>query len=161
MTLSCHYTASTLSSFTIPSEFRYLVAAFGPYGYELDLTKLSEEEKTKLKVYTEKYREIERFNIDCDLYRLISPQTDWFSAYMQVTKDKKQALLTFLQFTARSLKGRITIKLKGLDENTVYENTETGMRMTGGGWMHVGVIIDRLMYDKSGSGKQIVFRAVE
>lgn len=159
--ISCHYTMGHgYSGRESTPEFRYLVAAFGPYGYELDLTLLPDEEKTELKKLSDRHKEIEEFNLSCDLYRLISPETDRFCAYMQVSKDKKQALFTLLELHATPYTQSMVIKLKGLDENIVYKNTSTGEKKTGTTWMYAGIRINDL-WAKSGSGQQILFRAVD
>ena len=159
-TISCHYT-NTLFNGTATPDFRYLVSSFGPYGYELDLTQLSDEKKAELNRYTGKYREIANFTLDCDLYRLIAPKDNRFCAYIQVTKDKKKALFTFIQFASCPLYSDFVVKLQGLDENTVYENMMTGRKLTGGAWMNVGLRIPRLLNERSGSGVQYVFRATQ
>lgn len=160
-TISVHYTASKFVGIETSPEFRYLVGSFGPYGYELDITKLDEETKNTLKGFTDRYNQISNFTLDCDLYRLISPATGHFCAYVQVKKDKSQALLTFIQTVLDNLHGQLFLRLKGLDENTIYENSETGQRLSGKTLMTIGVRIERLHYSKSGSGKQIIFRAVK
>ena len=76
------------------------MAAFGTYGYELDISKYSAEDLAQFKGYSEKYRKYEDLNLDGDLYRLISPETDHFCAYIKVSKDKKKAQLTFLEINA-------------------------------------------------------------
>ena len=159
--ISCHYTegVGTSGRYSSP-KFRYLVASFGAYGYELDLSKLTAEEKIALKEFTAKYRKDENFVLNADLYRLISPESDKFCAYMQVSKDKKRALLTFLEINATGFYENILLKLNGLAEDTIYENEFTGEKRSGKAWMSAGIRIKDLFKEKSGSGFHIRFRAV-
>ena len=160
--ISCHFTKGVCTSGRESTKkFRYLVASFGPYGYELDLNNYTAEEKDELNAYSKQYRENERFQLECDLYRLISPESDKFCAYMQVTKDKQQALFTFLHINSTGFYENILVHLAGLDENVVYENTQTGVRLTGKAWMKVGLRIPNLFKEKSGSGFQTLFIACE
>lgn len=158
--ISCHYTAGECTSGVLSKpNFRYLVASFGSYGYELDLSKLPQGEQEELKAYTEEYKANEHFVLEGDLYRLISPESDKFCAYMQVTKDKNLALFTFLHIHSTGFYENILLKLKGLDERKIYENVATGEKRSGKGWMCVGLRIKDLFKEKSGSGFQLLFRA--
>jgi hypothetical protein len=98
------------------------VAAFGSYGYELDLNKYSAEDKAIFKGYSEKYRQYEDLNLRGDLYRLISPENSSFCAYIKVSKDKNKALLTFLELNATGFVESTTLRLKGLDPDKAYKN---------------------------------------
>ena len=129
--------------------------------YELDLTDYTAEEKDELNAFSKQYRENERFQLDCDLYRLVSPESDKFCAYMQVTKDKQRALFTFLHINSTGFYENIVVRLAGLADNVVYENTATGTRLTGKAWMKLGLRIPDLFKEKSGSGFQTLFVVVK
>lgn len=159
--LSCHFTRGDCTTGR-PStyDFRYRVAAFGSYGYELDLSEYSAEDKAKFKQYSEQYRKDEDLNLSGDLYRLISPRTDHFCAYMKVSKDKNKAQLTFLELNATGFVESTTIKLKGLDPNKVYKNEETGAILHGATLMNVGLRIGDLYRAKREDGEVLTFYAV-
>ncbi len=160
--VSCHFSEGNCTSGRPSSyAFRYAVASFGPYGYELDLNKYSDEELEKFKALTDTYKQNEAFVLNADLYRIMSPETDTFCAYMQVTKDKQKALLTFHEINTRGLTESMVIHLYGLDENTLYKNEQTGVVLSGKAWKNVGIRMGNLFREKGGSSRQILFTAVK
>ena len=161
-TLSCHFTEGKCTSGRESTyEFRYNVASFGSYGYELDLSKYGEEDRAIFKAYSEKYRQDEDLNLSGDLYRLISPENSSFCAYIKVAKDKNKAQLTFLEMNATGFVESMVLKLKGLDANKRYENEETGEILYGATLMNVGVRIGDLFRKKRSDGYVVLFKAVD
>jgi alpha-galactosidase len=159
--LSCHFTRGDCTSGRTSSyDFRYRVAAFGSYGYELDLSEYSAEDKAKFKQYSEAYRQDEDLNLSGDLYRLLSPEHTPFYAYMKVSKDKNKAQLTFLEINATGFIESMTLKLKGLDPNKAYRNKETGAVLYGATLMNVGIRINDLYRKKREDGYTLHFYAV-
>ncbi|MBQ8230114.1 MAG: alpha-galactosidase [Clostridia bacterium] len=160
--ISCHFTKGECTSGRKSSyEFRYRVAEFGSYGYELDLSEFSAEEKAVFKGYSEEYRKDEDLNLNGDLYRLISPESDKFCAYMKVSKDKNKAKLTFLELNATGLYETIVLRLRGLDPNTAYKNEATGEILHGSTLMNAGIRIGDLFGKKRSDGYAVTFTAVE
>jgi alpha-galactosidase len=137
------------------------VAAFGSYGYELDLSKYSAEDKAIFKGYSKQYRKDEDLNLNGDLYRLITPGSDKFCAYIKVSKDKKKAQFTFLELNATGFIESMTLRLKGLDPETLYKNEETGALVHGATLMNVGIRINDLYRKKREDGYTVQFTAVE
>ncbi len=161
-TLSCHFTEGDCTTGR-PStyDFRYRVAAFGSYGYELDLSKYGAEDKAAFQSYSELYRKDEDLNLNGDLYRLISPESDKFCAYVKVSKDKKKAQFTFLELHATGFIESMTLRLKGLDPETLYRNEETGELLHGATLMNVGIRINDLYRKKREDGYTVWLSAVE
>ncbi len=160
--ISCHFTHG-LGAGGVDSraEFRYLSACFGPYGYELDITKLSKEERGELREYTERYKEIADLVLEGDFYRVIDVMGDMYSAYMQVSKDKSKALLTFLQLYTKPFYENILVRLKGLDENATYREESTGATYSGSALMYAGLRLPNLFKIGNGGGMQILFKKVK
>ena len=159
--LSCHFTRGDCTTGRPSSfDFRYRVAAFGSYGYELDLGEYTKEDKAKFAQYSKQYRKDEELNLSGDLYRLISPRTDHFCAYMKVSKDKNKAQFTFLELNATGFVESTTIKLKGLDPNKAYRNEETGVILHGATLMNVGIRIGDLYRAKREDGYVATFYAI-
>lgn len=160
--ISCHFTKGDCTSGR-PStyEFRYRVAEFGSYGYELDLSEFSDEDKALFKGYSEKYRRDEDLNLNGDLYRLIAPESDKFCAYIKIAKDKTKAKLTFLEINATGFYETMVLRLKGLAPNLAYRNEETGEILRGATLMHVGIRIGDLFRKKRSDGYAVTFTAVE
>ena len=160
--LSCHFTEGECTTGRpSTSDFRYRVAAFGSYGYELDLSKYGAEDKAAFQAYSQLYRKDEGLNLDGDLYRLISPESDKFCAYIKVSKDKKKAQFTFLELNATGFIESMTLRLKGLDPETLYQNEETGERLYGATLMNVGIRINDLYRKKRADGYTVWLSAVE
>ncbi len=161
-TLSCHFTEGHCTSGRLSTyQFRYNVAAFGSYGYELDLSKYGAEDRATFKTFSEKYRADEELNLRGDLYRLISPETDKFCAYIKVSKDKTKAQLTFLELNATGFVETTVLRLKGLDPDKTYKNQETGELLHGATLMNVGLRIGNLFGKTRADGYMLTFTAVE
>lgn len=160
--ISCHFTKGDCTSGRESTyEFRYNVASFGTYGYELDLSEYSAEDQAQFKKYSEMYRENEDLTLQGDLYRLISPEKSSFCAYMKVAKNKTKAQLTFLELNATGFVESMTLRLKGLDPTMLYKNEETGEVLYGATLMHVGIRIGDLYRKKRSDGYSVLFTSVE
>lgn len=160
--LSCHFTKGDCTSGRASTyEFRYNVAAFGSYGYELDLSEYGDEDKKIFKAYSERCRRDEELTLAGDLYRLISPETDKFCAYVKVSKDKKKAQLTFLEINATGFTETMTLRLKGLDPEKLYKNENTGVVLHGATLMNAGIRLNDLFRKKRSDGYMVNFVAVE
>ena len=158
---SCHFTRGECTTGRESTyDFRYRVAKFGSYGYELDLSEYSAEDKAAFKRYSEDYRKDEDLNLSGDLYRLISPRSDHFCAYIKVSKDKNKAQLTFLELHASGFVETTTLKMKGLDPNKAYRIEETGQILHGSTLMNVGLRIGDLYRAKRSDGYVLTFYAV-
>ena len=157
-TLSCHFTKGDCTSGRESTyEFRYNVASFGSYGYELDLSEYSSQDKEIFKGYSQNYRHIEDLNLKGDLYRLIAPENSSFCAYVKVAKDKSRALLTFLELNATGFVESTTLRLKGLDPEKRYKNQDTGAILYGATLMNVGIRIGDLFRKKRSDGYTVEF----
>ncbi len=99
-------------------------AYFGTFGYELDLTKLSDDELSKLELQTDfmkKHRQLIQFGT---FYRLSSPFEGNITAWMVVDENRTEALVGWFR-TLNIVNGPFTrLHLHGLDENILYEVTE-------------------------------------
>lgn len=104
-----------------PIETRANVAYFGTFGYELDVNALSEEEQELVKqqvAFMKKHRELLQFGT---FYRLQSPFEHNVSAWMVVSKDRKQAMVGYYRTLQTVNGGYERIRLQGLDQNMAYE----------------------------------------
>ena len=160
--ISCHFTRGDCTSGRESTyEFRYRVAEFGSYGYELDLSEFSQEDREIFKGYSEEYRRDEDLNLNGDLYRLLSPETTQFCAYIKVSKDKNKAKLTFLEMNATGFIETMIMRLKGLDPDKAYRNERTGEVLYGSTLMNVGIRLGDLYRKTREDGYSVVFVAVE
>jgi alpha-galactosidase len=108
-----------------PFDTRALVAFFGDFGYELDPTKLSDQERARIKDQVEFYkrwREVLQFG---RFHRLRSPfegdgnETAW----MSVAPDRRSAIVGFYQVLSRASLGPRPLRLRGLDPAAMYKVT--------------------------------------
>ncbi len=103
-----------------PIETRANVAFFGAFGYELDMSKLSEEEHRKVREQVEffkGYREIFQFGT---FYRLLSPFTSNIVSWMVVSKDQKTALVGYYKVLNDVNCAYRRVKLQGLNPEFNY-----------------------------------------
>ena len=143
-----------------PFATRGLVSLVGCFGYELDLTKLTEAElamiPTQLRLY-HTYGDVFRTG---DYYRLASfAENGEYDALMAVTKDRRTAVLVYVQVLSRERRAVQVVYPQGLDEGLRYRSSETGAVLSGAGWMYGGMALPRMSGDFG--GKWIVFEAVD
>ena len=106
---------------TTPLTFRGDVAMSGNFGYELDLTRFTEEEKETAKRQIAIYKEIRGLVQQGDLYRLQSPFEGNETAWMFVSPDQNEALLFYFRVLAEPNGPLRSVKLQGLDPAKDYE----------------------------------------
>jgi alpha-galactosidase len=61
---------------------------------------------------------------------------------MCAAKDKSEALVTFVNVLARPGGGKVRIKLKGLDENSIYQDMNSAQLYSGAALMYAGFDAD-------------------
>ncbi|MEC0370169.1 alpha-galactosidase [Paenibacillus chibensis] len=105
---------------TTPLDMRGLVAMSGNFGYELDLTRFSDEEKEQVKQQVALYKEIRglvQFGLH---YRLLSPFEGNETAWMFVAEDGSEAAVFYFRVLSESNAPLSRLKLKGLDAGADY-----------------------------------------
>lgn len=142
-----------------PFETRGRVSLPGCFGYELDLTKLTEAEKKMIPGQLEEYRVYGPVFRTGDYYRLASfAENHEYDALMAVSKDKRTAVIDYVEVFSRSRCRAARVLLQGLDESLTYRSS-TGEIRSGAGWMNAGLLLPRLEHDFTSS--LIVLEAVE
>jgi alpha-galactosidase len=102
------------------------VAMSGNFGYELDLTLFTDNEKDLAARQIAQYKEIRTLVQQGDMYRLLSPfEGDGETAWMFVSEDKTEAFVAYFRVLAKPNAPITRLKLKGLDANMDYR-IETG-----------------------------------
>lgn len=123
------------------------VAHMGTFGYELDITGVSDEEFEEIKRQIEYEKKIQSLMLNGDLYRLISPYESNYCSWEVVSKDKKQAFLFGCKILAvAQTKGEI-VKMRGLKENCMYKDTSTGEIYSSDMLMNRGIRMNYNMSD--------------
>ena len=104
-----------------PLETRGAVAMSGTFGYEMDLGRATPEEretiKAQVKFFKEHYGLIQRG----DYYRLSDPFTAPYTAWEQVSPDKREALVSLVYSPLQANGPFRTLRMKGLDPGAVYQ----------------------------------------
>ncbi len=124
----------------VPLETRANVAYFGTFGYELDVTTLSDKEKEEVKQqvqFMKQYREILQFGT---FYRLLSPFEGNTTAWMIVSKDQNIAIVGYYRVLQLVNVGYTRLKLHGLCKDKEYHIDLLGLKCRGDELMNVGLI---------------------
>lgn len=104
-----------------PLETRANVACFGTFGYELDLNRLTAEEREMVRKqiqFMKQYRKLIQFGT---FYRLISPfENKRFASWMVVSDDRKTALVGYYKFLNEVNGPYHRVKLCGLEPSLMY-----------------------------------------
>lgn len=148
--MSCHVSASPNHQTGRETSFetRGNVAMGGAFGYELDLTLLSDEDKEMIKKQVADYHKYYDIINRGEMYRLILP-TDTVNskcgkcaAWMYVAEDKSEALATFVVIRT-SIHPVYFLKMRGLDPQAVYVDEATGKEYHGDTLMNAGMNLTR------------------
>ena len=118
---------------------RGVVAMAGTFGYELNLGKLSEEEKEEIRSQVEEYRKFAPLIQTGLYYRLSDPSKEEYAAWAFVSEDQKEVLLNVVM---QEIHGNMTVNyvnLQGLKCSAVYRDTETGKTYNGAALMEAGI----------------------
>lgn len=125
---------------TTPFDTRAIVASAGTFGYELDLAKLSKEEKEMAKRHIKEYKEMEMLVLTGDYYRLTNPYRNQdYVLWQFVSKDKKEAVVHGVMLRNESNPHIHIMYLEGLDAQMHYIDEEKGTVYTGAALMKAGI----------------------
>ncbi len=116
------------------------VAYFGTFGYELDVTKLSQEEQNIIKQQVDFMKEYRRLIQFGTFYRLKSPFESNETIWMVVSKDKSEALVGYYRTLQEVNVGYRRIKLLGLNKDYQYHVSLLDQDFYGNELMNVGLI---------------------
>lgn len=126
---------------------RGLVAMQGAFGYELDLSKLDNDDKEEIKKQIAFYREHWELIQQGDYYRLTNPQTDkYYTVWEYVSKDKTKGLLAVVYKDVKANALSSVVHWRGLDPNVTYKIKEVDKEfgtISGDALMQGGQVIRR------------------
>ncbi len=131
-----------------PLETRGDVALLGTFGYELDITQLDESEHEIVKKQIQTYHKYHEIISDGDYYRIASYASNHhYDCYMVVSKDKKEALVTYVQVKAIANAKAKKLRLQGLEATSSYRLEGTDEVYSGDILMKAGFIFRDLRGD--------------
>lgn len=107
-----------------PFKTRGYVALSGTFGYELDITKLSKEDRMEIPNQISLYKKFNEIIRQGDYYKIASfRENNLYDSWISVSEDKSKALMTFVQVLNHANYKTFIIKIPGLDENATYKIT--------------------------------------
>lgn len=129
-----------------PFKTRGHVAMVGTFGYELDVTKIPQEDRDAIPGQIEEFRKFNTLVRTGDHYRIGNMFEDnTWDAWMFVSKDKSEALFEFVQVMGRPNERSRRIKLKGLEADAFYyEESEPDKLISGSALMNAGINIAKI-----------------
>ena len=131
-----------------PFKTRGDVALAGTFGYELDITKISEEERRQIPEQVKLYHKYNDLVREGDYSRLASYRENHLYDCWQVTaKDKTEALVTYVQVLAQPNVRSRRIRLKDLDPKTKYHMEGAKEACSGEMLMNGGLLLPPMQGD--------------
>lgn len=126
-----------------PLETRANIAYFGVFGYELDITLLSEEEKEKIKEQVAFYKAHRELFLKGVFYRILSPFDGNEAAWIVVSEDKTEAVAGYYKILNSANEGWKRLKLVGLDEDKKYIINDIDQKhYYGDELMNIGLVLE-------------------
>ncbi len=160
-TMSAHVSAAPnhqtdrFSSF----ETRGNIALAGAFGYELDLNKLTDEEKELVKKQVANYHKYYDVIQNGEQYRIVSPfENGNYAAWEYVSEDKREVLFTFAVMRG-FFSSTVQLRLPALDPNLIYVDEETGEEYSGSALMYGGIHLTGESHTPDGYSRVIHFVA--
>ncbi len=130
---------------SMPLETRGAVALSGTFGYEMDLSKLSDQEKAMVTRQIRDYQESYDLVQTGDYYRLTAPSADGApTAWAHVSPDKRTALLCLVSGQVHAGPPFRRVKLRGLEPGLRYRITGDSTLWPGDVLMQAGYPIPML-----------------
>lgn len=132
-----------------PLSTRFNVSVFGAFGYELDVSKFTPEEKEQVKqqvAFMKQYRHLLQFGT---FYRLRSPFENNITSWMVVNEDRSAAIVGVYKVLQHVSEPYTRIRLQGLDPDTRYHVSVLEKEIYGDELMHAGIALssyDHLPY---------------
>ncbi|MRY42792.1 alpha-galactosidase, partial [Parabacteroides distasonis] len=126
-----------------PLKTRGIVAMAGNFGYELDITKLSQEKKSIVKEQIKLYKEIRKTIQFGDAFRLLSPFESNEVAWMIISKDKYEIVVSYIKQYAQPNTWDKPLKLTALEADAKYKIIGEGSIFGGDELMNIGLVIPK------------------
>lgn len=122
-------------------------AMSGNFGYELDLTVFSEQEKEEVREQVKLYKEIRHLVQFGDFYRLRNPFEGNEAAWTIVSEDRSEAVLYYFRILSEANEPIVWLRTAGLDPEGDYRCVEDGNIYGGDRLMNAGLAIPAMHGD--------------
>ena len=128
-----------------PLKTRGNVAYFGTYGLELDVTKMTQEEKDEISRQIKEFKTYYELIQRGDYYRLISPFTpdeSLYCAWETVKPDGSEALVCAVRYETDACTAPEYVKVKGLCPDKLYKINGGEKLYLGSALMNIGFMLE-------------------
>lgn len=122
---------------------RGVTAMAGSFGYELDLNRISEEEKAQVVQQIRDFKKYGPLIHGGTYYRLSDPMRDKYAVWSFVSEEKNQVLVQGMIFRTEPNMVRYCIRLRGLDAEKTYRMKGDDAVYTGRALMEAGILLPR------------------
>ena len=123
-----------------PFNTRAVVAMAGSFGYELDLNKVSDEEKEEVKTQIAAYKKYWDLMHNGLYYRLTdADKSKKIAAWSFVSRDKAETLVNIVTVDSFCNSPVPFVRVKGLDADATYVDEATGAEYSGQGLDQIGL----------------------
>ena len=127
---------------------RAVVAMAGTFGYELDLQKLTADEKEMVKAQIVRYKQLQPLLLEGRCERLTDAVTDTcFTAWQFTAPDRSRAAVSVVVIDPQANPWPIHIRLRGLDPQALYHESLTECVYTGAALCHAGLTLPIMQGD--------------
>ena len=121
---------------------RAVVAMAGTFGYELDLQKLTADEKEMVKAQIVRYKQLQPLLLEGRCERLTDAVTEpCFTAWQFTAPDRRRAAVSVVVIDPQANPWPIPIRLRGLDPQALYHESLTERVYTGAALCHAGLTL--------------------
>ena len=125
-----------------PFKTRGHVALSGTFGYELDITKIAEEERNMIPEQTQMYHKYHDLIREGDYFRIASyRENHLYDCWASAAKDRSEVLVTYVQVLGQANVHSRRIYLDGFDPDKTYRLEGTDEVYTGEMLMKVGFLM--------------------
>ena len=107
-----------------PMNTRAVVSMSGSFGYELDITKLSDDDRATIKNQVKTFKNYASLIHHGLYYRLTNPLHDEVGAYAFVSEDQNEALIFAVRIITQSARYAHFIKVEGLEKDACYKDDQ-------------------------------------
>ncbi|MBR6088590.1 MAG: alpha-galactosidase, partial [Anaerolineaceae bacterium] len=132
----------------VPIDTRGVVAMSGAFGYELDLSKVSEEDKREIRDQITQYHQDETLIHEGSYYRLTDVSKKlYYTAWQMVSEDKSKSLINLVITDPQPNPAPLHLRFKGLDPDALYSIEEDEHIISGAALMNGGYTFPPMMGD--------------
>ena len=128
-----------------PLKTRGNVAYFGTYGLELDVTKMTQDEKDEIGRQIKEFKSYYELIQRGEYYRLISPFTpdeSLYCAWETVKEDGSEALVCAVRYETDACTAPEFVKVKGLSPDKYYRINNSEKTYLGSALMNIGFMLE-------------------